>query len=108
MNKANNISLIFTILSQLPKSRDSKHAKIHLLVLSKDPDDIAPYYECYVINKSQGELFCIVRNLIHPDIVEYEYVSPESFENRDIYFSVYDSENYPEAHDLYRSLQNLI
>ena len=107
MNKTNDPKLISTILSKLPKSRDGHYVKMHLFVVCHDEDLGARYYEAYVLKRYRGYLFCIVRNLIYPDIVAYEDVPLENFEYCDVYYTVYDPVKYPTASEVIRALSDI-
>ena len=107
MNKTNNPALIYTILSKLPKSRDGLHIKMHLLVLKHDPENTGPHFEAFVIKKWGRNLYCLVRNLQYPDLIGIEDVPPESFEDSDIYYSVYDKDKYPDVSKACKALRTL-
>lgn len=107
MNKIDDPSFIYTILSKLPRSRDGQHIKMHLLVLKHNPEETGPHFEAFVIKKVQRNLFCLVRNIKYPDIIGFEEAPPESFEDSDVYYSTYNAEKYPDIYVVFKVLRNL-
>ena len=66
-----------------------------------------PHFEAFVIKKVQRNLFCLIRNIKYPDIIGFEEVPPESFEDSDVYYSTYNAEKYPDIYVVFKALRNL-